>query len=132
MNKQNTVKKIPANCAKTRLERNALNWLNDSGDYEDGATGRYKDLMHGGCQSGIVGHLIYSAECRSFVKRHRVEINELLSEVLADYGMKSPAELIKEWDAGDPLGLDINADRLAWFAFEESVRRVAERAGIEV
>ena len=54
MKTKNPVIRIPADCATTRLERNALRWLNESADYQDGATGRYRDLMHGGCQAGLV------------------------------------------------------------------------------
>lgn len=124
--------RIPATCAETRLERNALNWLNDSADYNDGAKGRYKDLMHDGCQSGIVNHLIYSVDCRSFLKRHREEVNDLLGEALEEYGTTNPGDFLKDWDASDPLGLNINADRLAWFAFETAAQRVVDRAGIEI
>jgi hypothetical protein len=127
----NIVTRIAPIHATTRLERNALNWLNDSADYQDGATGRFKDLMHGGCQSGIVGHLIYSMDCRTFLKRHRDEINKLLGEEIETYGFISPAEYLKDWDREDPLGLDANADKLAWYGFETAARRVAERAGID-
>lgn len=126
-----TVKKIPADCATDRLQRIALRWLNDSADYANGATGRFADLMHGGCQSGIVGHLIYSADCRAFLKRHREAINALLAEELENSGYKSPAEILTDWDVSDPLGIDTNADRLAWFGFEQAARIVAQRAGIE-
>jgi hypothetical protein len=126
-----TVKRIPASCAATRLEKNALRWLNDSADYKNGATGRFADLMHGGCQSGIVGHLIYSRDCRTFLKRHRDEINALLAEALSECGGTSPAELLRDWDASDPLGVDVNADKLAWFGFEQAARNVASKAGIE-
>lgn len=124
--------KIPATCAETRLERNALNWLNDSAGYDDGAKGRYKDLMHGGCVSGIVNHLIYSVDCRTFLKRHRNEVNDLLGNELSDSGVNGAHELIRDWDPSDPLGLNVNADRLAWFAFETAAQRVAGRAGIEL
>lgn len=130
-NEKKVVKRIPANCAETRLEKNALRWLNEAEGYDNGATGRYKDLMYGGCQSGMVGHLIYSADCRTFLKRHREEINKLLGEQLEETGFTSPAELLREWDVSDPLGVDVNADRLAWFGFETAARVVAERAGIE-
>lgn len=126
------VTRIGADFATTRLERNALRWLNDSADYQDGATGRYRDLRHGGCQSGLVNHLIYSRDCRSFLKYHRAEINEMLGTMMEDMGVSSPAELLREWDASDPLGMDVNADRLAWFGFETAAQRVAQRAGIEV
>jgi hypothetical protein len=125
------VTRISPKHAETRIERIALRWLNDSEDYNDGATGRFRDLIHGGCQSGIVSMLIYSRDCRTFLKRHREEINIMLGQELAEHGFTSPAELLREWDAEDPLGVDTNADRLAWFGFEEAARRVASKAGIE-
>ena len=123
--------RIPASCASSRLERNALNWLNDSADYDNGAAGRYLDLMHGGCVSGIVGHLIYSRDCRTFLKRHRAEINAMLGGEIEEHGLSGPADLIRDWDKSDPLGEDTNADRLAWFGFETACRNVMARAGYE-
>ena len=118
--------------AETRLERNALRWLNDADDYDDGASGRYRDLMHGGCQAGTVGHLIYSKDCRSFLKYHRAEINALLAEMISEMGAHGPVDLFGDkWDESDPLGYDTNCDLLAWFGFEEAARRVANRAGME-
>lgn len=131
-NETKVVTRIPAHCAETRLEKNALRWLNEDMGYNDGAQGRYKDLMYGGCISGIVGHLIYSRDCRTFLKRHREEINRLLGEQLEETGFTSSAELLRDWEVSDPLGVDLNADRLAWFGFETAARKVAERAGIEV
>lgn len=131
MKTETASKRIAPMHAKTRLERIALRWLNDSADYQDGATGRYRDLQHGGCVSGIVGMLIYSRDCRTFLKRHREEINDMLGAELESTGFTSPAELLREWDASDPLGLNLNADRLAWFGFETAARIVAERANLE-
>lgn len=125
-------KKIPLGCATTPLERNALRWLNERGrDYNNGAAGVYADLAHGGCQSGIVGHLIYSRDCRAFFQRHRGEINKLLAEQIEECGVNGPADLLREWDKSDPLGEDVNTDRLAWFGFETAARNVAQKAGIE-
>ena len=124
------VKVIPASCATSRLERIALRWLNDSEDYSNGATGRFADLLHGGCQSGIVGPLIYSHDCRAFLKRHRSEINDLLGRELEASGYASP-EFLANWDKSDPLGENVNADVLAWFGFEQAARNVANRAGIQ-
>lgn len=126
------VKRIAAEHAETRLERNALRWMNERGqDYNDGAAGVFKDLMYGGCQSGIVGHLIYSRDCRTFLKRHREEINKLLAEQIEECGASGPADILQNWDKSDPLGEDVNADRLAWFGFETAARNVAQKAGIE-
>ena len=128
MKTQDPVKRIPANCARTRLERNALHWMNDAEGYDNGAQGRFDDLEYGGCRSGMVGHLIYSVDCRKFLKYHRAEINEMLGAMLEDNGCDSPADLLREWDASDPLGMDVNADRLAWFGFETACRNVMDRA----
>lgn len=60
MNAINDMKRIPKKFATTKLERAALRWINDRAtDYETGAAGVVKDLMYGGCQSGMVGELIY-------------------------------------------------------------------------
>lgn len=124
------VLRIPAHCATSALERNALRWLNAAEGYDDGAAGRYRDLAHGGCSSGLVGHLIYSRDCAAFLKRHRAEINTLLGQEMEDSGYASP-EFLTDWDKSDPLGLDVNVDRLAWFGFETAAWTVANRAGIE-
>lgn len=130
-NEKQAVTHIPAECAGTRLERNALRWLNAAEGYTTGATGRFRDLQYGGCQSGIVNHLIYSRDCRTFLKRHRAEINKLLGEAIDELGATGPAEILKDWDRSDPLGEDVNADRLAWFGFEAAAQSVAQKAGIE-
>ena len=129
---QKLVTLIPSDCALGPLEKNALAWLNDAAGYEDGATGRYRDLARGGCISGIVGHLIYSRDCKTFLNLHRKEINDWLGEMLLDLGVKSPAEVLCDWDETDPLGENLNVDKLAWFGFETAARAVAQKAGIEL
>ena len=93
MRAKTIVKKIPATCATTRLERIAFAWLNEgiAYGYESGATGRFEDLQHGGCISGIVGDLIYSHDCRTFLKRHRDEINAMLAAAIEESGASGPA-----------------------------------------
>ena len=108
-------------------------WLNNQGrDYEDGWRGAYKDLEYGGCQSGIVGKLIYYTDTVKFYKRHRAEIDALLREMVAETG-EQPAKLFGEkWDAEDPLAREqFNMNLLAWFGFEETARRIAEANGYE-
>ncbi len=85
------------------------------------------DLNYGGCESGLAGELIYYRDTLPFYRRHRAEINALLVEALRDIGgTLSPADIFgKKWDADDPLALDtINQNLLAWFAFEETARRL--------
>lgn len=126
--------------AKTRLQRNVQNWINTrAADYPDtGAKGVLEDLMHGGCSSGIVGHLIYTHDCVKFYRTHRAEINALLADTLDQLGEASPAALFNnpncsQWDKEDPLALESgNQNLLAWFAFEETARNLAAAAGLDV
>jgi hypothetical protein len=112
---------------ETKLERHVAKWLKSYGQgYDDGAQGAYDDLMQGGCQSGIVGHLIYYVDTLKFYQTHKAEINALLVEMIADTGSQ-PAEQFSGWDKDDPLALDThNKNLLAWFGFEEAARRLME------
>jgi hypothetical protein len=122
--------------AQTGLEKAVKRWVN--GMVEDGypAASILEDLLRGGCQSGMVGGLIYYKDTLTFYRRHRAEINKLLSAMLAETGEKGPAGLFGGevgWDSEDPLALDTtNQNLLAWFGFEETARALAGRAGIEV
>jgi hypothetical protein len=122
------------NNATTRLERHVQAWLNDKGrDYDNGWQGALKDLNYGGCQSGIVSHLIYYRDTVKFFQTHRREISELLAEMVESTGQQ-PAELFGDkWEKSDPLGQeDFNRNLLAWFGFEETARKLADRAGVEI
>ena len=128
-------KTIGEEYATNDLEREALEWMNEHGEaYDDGAAGSLRDLFHGGCQSGIVGHLIYTRSCVAFYERHRTNIAAMLKDAMDDIGAEGPGALFGyKWDTEDPLALgDANQNLLAWFGFEEAVRTVANRAGIKV
>jgi hypothetical protein len=126
-------KKIRKNDGETRLERKARLWLNSHGEgYDSGAAGAARDLFYGGCQAGTVSELIYYTDTLKFYKKHREEIGTLLAEMCDSTGL-SPAELLRDFDTSDPLANEqSNQNLLAWFGFEESARRVCDRAGIEV
>ena len=129
-----SMKRIPKHEDETRLEKVARNWLNREGENypEDGAVGAYRDLMHGGCASGMVGELIYYRDTIRFFRLHKSDITAILKEQMEDSG-SGPAELFGDkWDASDPLAFDeSNQNLLAWFGFEEAARNVANRAGME-
>lgn len=94
-------------------------------DYDD-KTYIFRDVLYAGCQSGIVGELIYYRDTVAFYKRYREQINELLSETMSGTGLYSLSELFGDkWDAEDPLATDIyNQNLLAWFGFEETLRNI--------
>ena len=82
------------------------------------------DVTIEGCVSGIVSGMIYYTDTEKFYDLHKVAINDLLAQSLADMGETSPAALFGEkWDAADPLAMDDqNRNLLAWFAVEEIAR----------
>jgi len=122
--------------AKTKLEKYVQAEINEhaEGYNESGAEGFLNDLLSHGCQSGMVGSLIYYADTLKFYKKYKKEITELLKEMLSDTGYNSPAELFGDkWDKGDIFAEDTqNQNLLAWFGFEETARKLADRNGIEI
>jgi len=122
--------------ATSRLERNVQRWANERGeDYDNGAEGVLKDLMYGGCASGMVGRLIHTADCVRFFATHRRDISDLLAEYIDQCGIGGGVSDIfgDKWDNTDPLAQeDENRNLLAWFGFEEAARQLAQRNGIEL
>lgn len=119
---------------QTALERNVTRWANARAtDYETGLTGVFNDLFYGGCQSGMVGHLIYYKDTLAFYRKHRAEIEGILTETMQETGLFAPVQIFgNKWDERDPFARDTkNRNLLAWFGFEEAARRLADRAGIE-
>jgi hypothetical protein len=122
--------------ANTKLERAVKAWVNSlAGEYDSGPEGVLKDLFHGGCASGMVSELIYYKDTIPFFKRHKAEILELAKEQASDYGYSvgQVLEGLNGWDKDDPLCEDTqNQNLLAWYGFEETARKLADRAGIEI
>ena len=55
--------------------------------------GFLRDLMYGGCQSGMVGSLVYYKDTLAFYKRHKAEIQAMLKDTMQDCGFTSMTEL---------------------------------------
>ena len=86
----------------------------------------FTDVLNYGCQSGVVGFLIYYTDTTAFYKKYQSEINELLYNYMEETGLYSPKELFgSKWDKDDPLAIeDYNQNLLAWFGFEETLRNI--------
>lgn len=84
------------------------------------------DVLNHGCQSGIVGELIYYTDTVHFYQQYKEEINGLLYDAMNGTGLYSPSELFgSKWDKEDPLAQDTyNQNLLAWFGFEETLRNI--------
>lgn len=117
---------------QTALERNVARWANARADeYDNGLTGIFSDLFYGGCQSGMVGHLIYYKDTLTFYRKFRKDIETLVTELVDNGVIESPADL-RGWDKSDPFAHETNNQNLlAWFGFEEAARRLCDRAEIE-
>ena len=112
---------------ETKLERVVRYWLNSQGrEYQEGWRGAYRDLMHGGCSTGVVGKLIYYSDTRRFYRRHQEEIDRLLRDTLEDTGCTLAQLFGDRWDKDDPLAREqYNQNLLAWYGFEETAQRLA-------
>ncbi len=119
------VKELKRNSDSPLLKR-VCNYVIDRwSDYDD-KKGIFTDVLHYGCQSGIVEELIYYTDTVRFYKQYRQKINELLYDIMNGTGLYSPSDLFgSKWDKEDPLAQDIcNQNLLAWFGFEETLRKI--------
>ena len=129
-----TKKRLSKPAKETRLERAVRRWLNDKGrDYDNGWQGALKDLLYGGCESGIVSGLIYYQDTRKFYQQNREEIAARLTEAFENCGFYDPVKLFGDkWDETDPLAFnETNQNLLAWFGFEETARLIEGRAELD-
>jgi hypothetical protein len=126
------MKKLSSYKATTPLERSTLAIIKSNLEkgYEESF---FSDLMNHGCVSGMVGGLIYYSETTKFFTKHKDEINQMLSNTLSECGLSCPSELFGDkFDTDDFLCVDTtNQNLLAWFAFEETARNIANQLGIE-
>ncbi|MFN4247922.1 MAG: hypothetical protein ACK4EY_09360 [Flavipsychrobacter sp.] len=86
-------------------------------DY-DTVTGFFTDLLQHGCQSGMIGQLIYYSDTHQFYDTHYNEIEDLRYDLEQSLGEAlKPQSDLKNW--------------YAWFGFEETARQVADELGID-
>jgi hypothetical protein len=103
-------------------------------DYDGDFEHFVSQLLQHGCVSGMIGSLIYFSDTVKFYEENKSEIAALLYDTLQSYGSGNPAYVFGyKWETYDPLALeDSNQNLLAWFGFEETVRRIADDFGIEI
>ncbi|OPZ96223.1 MAG: hypothetical protein BWY70_01815 [Bacteroidetes bacterium ADurb.Bin408] len=119
--------------AETKLEKAVAKWWADKVEYGDDPELIMEDLLQYGCQSGMVADLIYYSDTMKFYKRHREEINGLLYEMAESIGEGPSGVFGDKWNKEDPLALQaLNQNLLAWFGFEETARKLAEKLGVDL
>ena len=99
--------------------------IDEWNDYDD-KKHIFTDVLYHGCQSGMVGFLIWYSDTTAFYKKYIEEINTLLYNVQSSTGLYGMKDLFgKKWDEEDPLAIeDYNQNLLAWFGFEETLRNI--------
>lgn len=121
------IKSLKANT--TPLEKRVINYvINEWSDYSD-KKNIFTDVLYHGCQSGMVGFLIWYTDTTRFYKQYKSEINALLYDTMESIGIYAPTQLFGDkWDKEDPLANeDYNQNLLAWFGFEETLRNIGNR-----
>ena len=115
------------NNTTSELTQDVIDFILDEYDNYDDPKKIVTDLLEHGCQSGMVGHLIYYNQTTAYYEKHKDEINKLLYETMDECGIYAPSQLFGDkWDEEDPLAIDVlNQNLLAWFGFEETMRKVA-------
>jgi len=119
--------------AITPLEKAVAKILNQKAENDYPIKSVINDLLQNGCQSGMIGELIYYHDTVQFYQTHRKEITGILRELCEDCG-SNPADLFGDkWDNEDFFAdEDSNQNLLAWFGFEETARCLADKNGMEV
>lgn len=109
------------------LTESVTDYILDKWDEYDDKKNIVTDVLEHGCQSGIVGSLIYYDDTTAYYEANKNAINGLLYETMDECGIYAPSQLFGDkWDEEDPLAIDVlNQNLLAWFGFEETMRKVA-------
>ena len=117
------------NAAETELER-AVAGIAGERESED----FIHDVLSGGCANGTVGELIYYSDTIAFYRRHKKDIQKLVTELMSDCGEDSMKGLFGDnFDAEDPFCEgDQNQNLLAWFGFEEALKTLADRIELNI
>ena len=99
---------------KCRVAQIALDHI----DNYDDPQGYFEDVLQNGCQSGIVGELIYFYQTKEFFKDYCDEILDIYSVYVEEGLIQQELE-------------HMDSNWLAWFGFEEALRMIAEDLNIE-
>lgn len=112
------------------LRANVACWLLQHGDKQS-IISALKDLMYVGCSSGMVSHLIYYSDTTQFYNSFEAEIWELSAEQAESMGYDNTMILIANLKGADDVGsAEQFKNLMAWYAFEETARAIADEVGI--
>ena len=75
------IKKMNTN--STPLQKRVINYIVDEWSNYDDKKHIFTDVLYHGCQSGVVGFLIWYSDTVRFYKQYKDEIDELLNALYA-------------------------------------------------
>ena len=97
------------------LEIEVINSILNVSDDNEELKEYMENVMYHGCQSGIVGDLIYTYQCNDFFKKHFEEIFDLYNDLKEELNLE----------------LQITATDLSWFSYEVIVNNIYNELGLE-
>lgn len=102
------------------LRLHVIEYILDNCKTDEEVKGFAVELMTHGCQSGLIGHLIYYHDTHKFFDKYYEEIEELRWEY--------------ESSTGEPfiIGQDDLKNKLAWFGFEETAYNIFNELNVVV
>lgn len=115
---KNLNKKLKKLIGSNELKNYVINYILEDYKSDDDIKCFFSDLLSNGCQSGMIGTLIYYNDTNAFFNKYQSEIEELKEQL--------------EDDLGEPLQIKGNITNwLAWFGFEETARNLANEIGLD-
>ena len=100
--------------------------------YED-VSAFFEDLLQHGCQSGMIGSLIYYADSVEFYDKNEKEIEDIVERGREAFGYNNRALFIGSLNGAAHVGsMEQEKNLLAWFAFEEVAREMAGELGVDL
>ncbi len=118
----NKIRKLKAETTN-KLKVEVLNYIADTYKTDEEIKGFVGDLLQHGCQSGMIGFLIYYTDTSKFFDKYENEIEELITENMESQGVETRPLFIEGLN-GSAENLAQEKNLLSWFAFEEMVRAI--------
>jgi hypothetical protein len=131
--KKITKARILKAAGKNPLLKHVAEWVIDrAADYDGDFRGPLKDLFYGGCESGMVGHLIYYGDTNEFGKKYQRQIFNLAMREAEECGEDNVLVHLGKCRGMKDVGtVDQLWNFLAWYGFETAARVLADRIGYD-
>lgn len=111
---------------KSCLINDVINYFVDYYTTYDEVVQGMKGCINHGCVSGCIGRLTYYTDTNKFFDDYEEEISDLVYDMAQNMGL-SWLEFIASLNGGKDVGsMEQLKNLLAWFAFEETTRKILE------